>query len=189
MAPVGSCVSAKAAVSPFVYRSTRVGAAAMGAPGRLRIHSSSVVSGADVCRDGGCAASSSGRGVVNGGLGVLGGEPRVRQRDVVATCSASFEGVRPVPAASAAAAVASAVQPAAASSAFPERAKVVALVAAIMLLCNAHRVVMSVAVVPMAAQYGWSSSFVGIVQVGAAESPTTSLRLRSPYLFVRALTK
>ncbi|AQK93447.1 putative anion transporter 3 chloroplastic [Zea mays] len=32
------------------------------------------------------------------------------------------------------------------------------------LLCNADRVVMSVAVVPLAAQHGWSSSFVGIVQ-------------------------
>jgi len=75
-------------------------------------------------------------------------------------CSASFDGVRP--AAGAAAVASSAVQPV---PAFPERAKVVALVAAIMLLCNADRVVMSVAVVPLAAQYGWSSSFVGIVQV------------------------
>ncbi|VAH19759.1 unnamed protein product [Triticum turgidum subsp. durum] len=38
--------------------------------------------------------------------------------------------------------------------ALPERAKVVALVAAVMLLCNADRVVMSVAVVPLAAQHG-----------------------------------
>ncbi|KAJ4766912.1 phosphate transporter 4 [Rhynchospora pubera] len=48
--------------------------------------------------------------------------------------------------------------------AISERAKVVAMMALVMLLCNADRVVMSVAVVPLAAQYGWSSSFVGIVQ-------------------------
>jgi ACS family sodium-dependent inorganic phosphate cotransporter len=49
--------------------------------------------------------------------------------------------------------------------AISERTKVVAMMALVMLLCNADRVVMSVAVVPLAAQYGWSSSFVGIVQV------------------------
>lgn len=49
--------------------------------------------------------------------------------------------------------------------AIPERAKVVAMMAVVMLLCNADRVVMSVAVVPLAAKYGWSSSFLGIVQV------------------------
>lgn len=38
------------------------------------------------------------------------------------------------------------------------------MVAAVMCLCNADRVVMSVAVVPLAAKYGWSSSFLGIVQ-------------------------
>lgn len=48
--------------------------------------------------------------------------------------------------------------------AVPERLKVVALVAFVMSLCNADRVVMSVAVVPLAAKYGWSSSFLGIVQ-------------------------
>lgn len=47
----------------------------------------------------------------------------------------------------------------------PERFKVVTLVACVMCLCNADRVVMSVAVVPLAAKYGWSSSFLGIVQV------------------------
>lgn len=47
----------------------------------------------------------------------------------------------------------------------PERFKVVALMAAAMCLCNADRVVMSVAVVPLAAKNGWSSSFLGIVQV------------------------
>ena len=47
----------------------------------------------------------------------------------------------------------------------PARVKVVALVAFVMALCNADRVVMSVAVVPLAAKFGWSSSFLGIVQV------------------------
>ncbi|KAG0466608.1 hypothetical protein HPP92_018188 [Vanilla planifolia] len=46
----------------------------------------------------------------------------------------------------------------------PERAKVVMLIAFVMALCNADRVVMSVAVVPLAAQHGWSSCFLGIVQ-------------------------
>ncbi|KAF3449678.1 hypothetical protein FNV43_RR10409 [Rhamnella rubrinervis] len=46
----------------------------------------------------------------------------------------------------------------------PERMKVAALVACVMCLCNADRVVMSVAVVPLADHYGWSSSFLGIVQ-------------------------
>ncbi|KAK9193442.1 hypothetical protein WN944_004139 [Citrus x changshan-huyou] len=45
-----------------------------------------------------------------------------------------------------------------------ERYKVVALLACVMCLCNADRVVMSVAVVPLAAKFGWSSSFLGIVQ-------------------------
>ncbi|CAN6471418.1 unnamed protein product [Victoria cruziana] len=48
--------------------------------------------------------------------------------------------------------------------AVPERAKVVALVAFVMCLCNANRVVMSVAVVPLSLRYGWSSAFLGIVQ-------------------------
>ncbi|CAN6337440.1 unnamed protein product [Urochloa humidicola] len=163
MAPVvRSRVSAKPAVIPVKYRSARLGAAGLGAPGSLRLRacSSPVALGGEARGDGGCAASSSGRGAVDG---LLGGDfPRmIRRRDVAAACSASFDGVRPVPVpgAATAAAVASAAAPA-----FPERAKVVALVAAIMLLCNADRVVMSVAVVPMAAQYGWSSSFVGIVQ-------------------------
>ncbi|EYU41835.1 hypothetical protein MIMGU_mgv1a007449mg [Erythranthe guttata] len=38
------------------------------------------------------------------------------------------------------------------------------MVAAVMCLCNADRVVMSVAIVPLAAKHGWSSSFLGIVQ-------------------------
>ncbi|GAU34185.1 hypothetical protein TSUD_162860, partial [Trifolium subterraneum] len=46
----------------------------------------------------------------------------------------------------------------------PERYKVVLLLACVMCLCNADRVVMSVAIVPLAAKHGWSSSFLGIVQ-------------------------
>ncbi|KAI3988821.1 hypothetical protein MKX01_016392 [Papaver californicum] len=46
----------------------------------------------------------------------------------------------------------------------PERLKVVSLVAFVMCLCNADRVVMSVAIVPLAEAHGWSSSFLGIVQ-------------------------
>lgn len=49
----------------------------------------------------------------------------------------------------------------------PERFKVVTLLALVMCLCNADRVVMSVAIVPLAAKHGWSSSFLGIVQVPA----------------------
>jgi hypothetical protein len=177
-------VSVKASASPVRYRSTRVGAVGLGAPARLRICTSSVPLGGDAC-----AASISGRSLVSGGPSSLGGDgPSVSRRDVVATCSASFDRVGPVPV-PAAAAVASAVRPAVAS-AFPERAKVVALVAAIMLLCNADRVVMSVAVVPMAAQYGWSSSFVGIVQVSTGGSPRAlPFRLLPSPFFIRALTK
>lgn len=51
------------------------------------------------------------------------------------------------------------------SDVVPERMKVVALLACVMCLCNADRVVMSVAIVPLADHYGWSSSFLGIVQV------------------------
>lgn len=47
----------------------------------------------------------------------------------------------------------------------PERIKVVILTACMMCLCNADRVVMSVAVVPLAGKLGWSSSFLGVVQV------------------------
>ncbi|VFQ89353.1 unnamed protein product [Cuscuta campestris] len=48
--------------------------------------------------------------------------------------------------------------------AMPERFKVVALMGCVMALCNADRVVMSVAVVPLAAKYGWTNSFLGVVQ-------------------------
>ncbi|GAB2284413.1 Probable anion transporter 3, chloroplastic [Dionaea muscipula] len=44
------------------------------------------------------------------------------------------------------------------------RYRVGCLVAMVMCLCNADRVVMSVAVVPLAAKFGWSGTFTGIVQ-------------------------
>ncbi|KAJ7961295.1 Phosphate transporter [Quillaja saponaria] len=50
------------------------------------------------------------------------------------------------------------------NSSIPERFKVVVLMAGIMCLCNADRVVMSVTIVPLAVKHGWSSSFLGIVQ-------------------------
>lgn len=46
-----------------------------------------------------------------------------------------------------------------------ERVKVVAMVALALALCNADRVVMSVAIVPLSLAHGWSRSFSGIVQV------------------------
>nr|GLL49494.1 probable anion transporter 3, chloroplastic [Ipomoea trifida] len=46
----------------------------------------------------------------------------------------------------------------------PERFKVVALMACVMALYNADRVVMFVAVVPLAAKYDWSNAFLGVVQ-------------------------
>ncbi|EOY07295.1 hypothetical protein QUC31_011433 [Theobroma cacao] len=46
----------------------------------------------------------------------------------------------------------------------PERFKVVALMACVMCLCNADRVVMSVAIVPLADKLNWSNSFLGVVQ-------------------------
>ncbi|EOA26924.1 hypothetical protein CARUB_v10023018mg [Capsella rubella] len=46
----------------------------------------------------------------------------------------------------------------------PERIKVVILMACMMCLCNADRVVMSVAVVPLAEKLAWSSYFLGVVQ-------------------------
>ncbi|MFS7982905.1 putative ABC-type phosphate transporter [Helianthus anomalus] len=54
-----------------------------------------------------------------------------------------------------------------------ERLKVVALIGCVMCLCNADRVVMSVAVVPLAAKHGWNSSFLGIVQVVFSNNETT----------------
>ena len=53
----------------------------------------------------------------------------------------------------------------AATEPLPERMKVVAMVSLAMCLCNADRVIMSVAVVPLAARHAWSSSFIGVVQV------------------------
>lgn len=46
-----------------------------------------------------------------------------------------------------------------------ERVKVVAMLALALALCNADRVVMSVAIVPLSLSRGWSRSFSGIVQV------------------------
>jgi ACS family sodium-dependent inorganic phosphate cotransporter len=46
-----------------------------------------------------------------------------------------------------------------------ERVKVVAMLALALALCNADRVVMSVAIVPLSLANGWSRAFAGIVQV------------------------
>jgi hypothetical protein len=46
-----------------------------------------------------------------------------------------------------------------------ERVKVVAMLALALALCNADRVVMSVAIVPLSLSRGWSRSLSGIVQV------------------------
>lgn len=64
----------------------------------------------------------------------------------------------------------------------PERFKVVALLACVMCLCNADRVVMSVAIVPLAAKNGWTSSFLGVVQVFLNRTYTT-LSLSSSFFF------
>ncbi|XP_022729982.1 probable anion transporter 4, chloroplastic isoform X3 [Durio zibethinus] len=45
-----------------------------------------------------------------------------------------------------------------------ERVKVVAMLALALALCNADRVVMSVAIVPLSLAHGWSRSFAGIIQ-------------------------
>lgn len=46
-----------------------------------------------------------------------------------------------------------------------ERVKVVAMLALSLALCNADRVVMSVAIVPLSLSHGWRQSFAGVVQV------------------------
>lgn len=46
-----------------------------------------------------------------------------------------------------------------------ERVKVVAMLALSLALCNADRVVMSVAIVPLSLSHGWLTSFAGVVQV------------------------
>ena len=46
-----------------------------------------------------------------------------------------------------------------------ERVKVVIMLALALALCNADRVVMSVAIVPLSLSNGWSKSFAGVVQV------------------------
>ncbi|GAB2283239.1 Probable anion transporter 4, chloroplastic [Dionaea muscipula] len=45
-----------------------------------------------------------------------------------------------------------------------ERVKVVIMLALALALCNADRVVMSVAIVPLSLSHGWSTSFAGVVQ-------------------------
>ncbi|XP_059305148.1 probable anion transporter 4, chloroplastic isoform X1 [Lycium ferocissimum] len=45
-----------------------------------------------------------------------------------------------------------------------ERVKVVAMLALSLALCNADRVVMSVAIVPLSLSHGWRQSFAGVVQ-------------------------
>nr|CAB3478869.1 unnamed protein product [Digitaria exilis] len=45
-----------------------------------------------------------------------------------------------------------------------ERVKVAAMLALALALCNADRVVMSVAIVPLSQAYGWTPSFAGVVQ-------------------------
>lgn len=47
----------------------------------------------------------------------------------------------------------------------PERMKVLCLVALVMCLCNADRVVMSVAAMPLCTEHAWSTPFLGVVQV------------------------
>lgn len=46
-----------------------------------------------------------------------------------------------------------------------ERVKVVMMLALALALCNADRVVMSVAIVPLSLSNGWSKSFAGVVQL------------------------
>ena len=46
-----------------------------------------------------------------------------------------------------------------------ERVKVAAMLGLALALCNADRVVMSVAIVPLSQAYGWTPSFAGVVQV------------------------
>jgi hypothetical protein len=51
-----------------------------------------------------------------------------------------------------------------------ERVKVVAMVALALALCNADRVVMSVAIMPLLLTHSWSKSFTGVVQVSISFS-------------------
>ncbi|GLT37570.1 hypothetical protein SLA2020_118810 [Shorea laevis] len=85
-------------------------------------------------------------------------EPKKETRGLAVRCAAEGIERRMVIGAAAAAAAGET------KVAVPERLKVVALVACVMCLCNADRVVMSVAIVPLADKYGWSSSFLGVVQ-------------------------
>lgn len=52
-----------------------------------------------------------------------------------------------------------------------ERVKVVAMLALALALCNADRVVMSVAIVPLSLSHGWRQSFAGVVQVNPFSFP------------------
>ncbi|XP_008785434.2 probable anion transporter 2, chloroplastic [Phoenix dactylifera] len=87
-------------------------------------------------------------------IGGDGGRRMRRKRRVAVMCSAGLEGIG------------GRSRELAREEGFviPERAKLVSLVAMAMCLCNADRVVMSVAIVPLASRYGWSSSVLGIVQ-------------------------
>ncbi|XP_027089436.1 probable anion transporter 4, chloroplastic isoform X1 [Coffea arabica] len=55
-------------------------------------------------------------------------------------------------------------QPTAVEFITSERVKVVAMLALALALCNADRVVMSVAIVPLSLSHGWRQSFAGVVQ-------------------------
>jgi len=56
-----------------------------------------------------------------------------------------------------------------------ERVKVVAMLALALALCNADRVVMSVAIVPLSVANGWTRAFSGIVQVCFSHTHTNCL--------------
>ncbi|KAJ9565314.1 hypothetical protein OSB04_001280 [Centaurea solstitialis] len=66
-----------------------------------------------------------------------------------------------------------------------ERVKVVAMVALALALCNADRVVMSVAVVPLSQSRGWSQSFAGVVQLLKLDCYRPYDFLGLPSLFAR----
>jgi hypothetical protein len=57
-----------------------------------------------------------------------------------------------------------------------ERVKVVAMLALALALCNADRVVMSVAIVPLSVANGWTRAFSGIVQVCFSNTHTNCLQ-------------
>ena len=59
------------------------------------------------------------------------------------------------------------------------RLHVIAMVALALLLCNADRVIMSVAIVPLSAANGWSESIGGVVQVHVLACTLKSHRITS----------